>query len=198
MGLESLNMAVPIPKLTVEEYLAIEREAEYKSEYYRGEMFAMAGGTGKHSILAARMIRLLGNRLVGRGCETYTSDMKVQIEPGGLHTYPDVSVVCGKPEYTDDVEDVLVNPKLIVEVLSKSTEAQDRGSKFQEYKKIASLEEYVLVSKTKALVERFGRRPGAEWTQYAEARGMKAIIELQSLGIAIPLEEIYSEIMFEE
>ena len=190
-------IAVPIPKLAVEEYLAIEREAEYRSEYYRGEMFAMAGGTGKHSILAARMIRLLGNRLEGRACETYTSDMKVQIEPGGLNTYPDVSVVCGKPEYTSDVEEVLVNPKVIVEVLSKSTEAQDRGSKFQEYKKIASFEEYVLVSRSEPLVERFGRRPGAAWTQYAEAHGMDATIELESLGIAIPLEEIYRGIAFE-
>ena len=191
-------MAVPLPKLTVEQYLAIEREAEYKSEYYRGDMFAMAGGTGPHSELSVTMTRLIGNRLAGRGCKVYNSDMKVQIEPGGLHTYPDGSVVCGKPVFSTSTKEALVNPKLIVEVLSKSTEAHDRGFKFQEYKKIASLEEYVLVSQTEPLVERFARRSGAAWMDYSEARGMDARIELQSLGIEIPLEEIYGEIDFEE
>ena len=190
-------MAVQVPKLTVDQYLAIEREAEYRSEYYRGEMFAMAGGTGSHSELAGVLIRLIGNRLAGRGCKVYTSDMKIQIEPGGLNTYPDVSVVCGKPVFSTLTKEALVNPKLIVEVLSKSTEANDRGFKFQEYKKVASLEEYVLVSQTEPLVELFGRRAGAAWTDYSEARGMTARIDLKSLGIEIPLEEIYGQIDFE-
>ena len=190
-------MVVPKPKLTVDQYLAIEREAEFKSEYYRGEMFAMAGGTSNHSELGVIMTSLLRNRLAGRGCKVYNSDMKVQIEPGGLNTYPDASVVCCKPVFSTATKEALVNPKLLVEILSKSTEANDRGFKFQEYKKIESLEEYVLVSQTEPLIERFGRRPGGAWTDYSEARGMDARIELKSLGIELTLEEIYREIDFE-
>ena len=186
------------PKLTVEEYLAIEREAECKSEYYRGEMFAMAGGTGNHSDLAGCLNWALRNRLAGRACKVYNSDMKVQIEPGGLNTYPDLSVVCCKPVFSTPTKEALINPKLIVEVLSRSTEANDRGFKFQEYKKIASLEEYVLVSQTAPLIEFFGRRPGAAWTDYSEARGMGARLELKSLNIELSLEEIYREIELQE
>src|SRR5882724_12467299 len=119
-------MAVPLPKLTVEEYLVKEREAEYKSEFYRGEMFAMAGGTGSHNELSGRIIGILFGRLVGRGCKVYTSDMRVRTGQEGLYTYPDVTVTCGKPIFADGKRDVLVNPKLIFEVLSKSTASKDR------------------------------------------------------------------------
>ena len=186
-------MAVPIPKLTVDQYLVIEREAEYRSEYYQGEMFVMAGGTRRHSRLAVRFASMLQARLDGRGCEIYKCDIKVQIEPGGLNTYPDVSVACGEPQFTTEVGEVLVNPRVIVEVLSKSTEANDRGFKFQEYKKIRSLQEYILVSQTEPLIERFGRNSAGVWTEYSEARGLEAVIELKSLGIEIPLEELYRE-----
>lgn len=190
-------MAVPIPKLTPEEYLKIERAAEYKSEYYRGEMFAMAGGSTGHSGLAAQLIGLLLNRLRGKGCKVYTSDLKVRTQSSGLYTYPDVSVVCGKPVLADDENDVLVNPRVIFEVLSPSTEAKDRGFKFQQYKQIETLEAYVLVSQREFLVERFSRAAGGAWTVYAEVRGMDAVLTLKSLGIEIPLAEIYQDVEFE-
>ena len=196
MGMEG-SMAVPIPKLTVDQYLAIEHEAEYKSEYYRGEMFAMAGGSRVHSRLNVRLASIMLNRLDGTGCEVHGSDMKVQTGRDGLYTYPDVTVVCGKPVFADGQSDVLVNPKLIFEVLSKSTEEKDRGFKFQQYKMIASLEEYVLVSQSEPLVERYGRQPGAAWTDYSEARGLEAAIEIRSLGLAIKLAEIYRDVDFE-
>jgi Uma2 family endonuclease len=190
-------MAVPIPKLTAAEYLALERKAEYKSEYFGGEMFAMAGGTGPHANLAANLIGTLYARLAGKGCHTYTSDMKVRTGASGLHTYPDVSVVCGSPKFADDRCDVLVNPKLIIEVLSESTEAKDRGFKFQQYKRIESLHEYVLVSQTEALVERFWRDETGAWTHYAETRGLEATVTLRSLDVTIPLAEMYRDIDFE-
>ena len=190
-------MALPLPKLTPEQYLAIEREAEYKSEYFKGEMYAMAGGTANHSDLAGSLNAIFRNRLAGRNCKVFNSDMRVRTGADGLYTYPDVSVVCGPRIFADDEGDVLVNPKLIVEVLSKSTQANDRGYKFQEYKKIASLEEYVLVSQSEPLIERYWRAPGGAWSAYAEARGLNAPLLLQSLGIEIPLAEIYRDIELE-
>jgi Uma2 family endonuclease len=190
-------MAVPIPKLTPDEYLKIERQADFKSEYYRGEMFAMAGGSPKHSARAANLIGLLFNRLRGKGCQIFTSDLRVRTGANGLYTYPDISVVCGKPMYATDEGDVLINPKVIFEVLSPSTEGKDRGFKFQQYKQIESLQEYVLVSQTEPLVERFGRALGGAWTGYSEARGVDATLTLESLGIEIALAEIYQDIEFD-
>ncbi|HEY3740921.1 MAG TPA: Uma2 family endonuclease [Bryobacteraceae bacterium] len=178
--------------MTPEQYLAIEREAEYKSEYYKGEMFAMAGGSFEHNVLSARIIALLINRLSGRDCHVCTSDMKVRIDKSGLFTYPDITVVCGKPLVTPDYGDVLLNPKLIVEVLSRSTEATDRGFKFHQYQQIESLEEYVLVTQTAAVIDRFWRaKPGGEWSGYSTTRGLDSTLVLVSLGIEIPLAEIY-------
>ena len=148
-------MAVPIPKLTPEEYLEIERKAEYKSEYFNGEMFAMAGGAPNHHRLAFRMNGLLFKLLDGRDCEAFTSDAKVRTHPRGLYTYPDLTVVCGKATFAADQRDVLTNPKVIFELLSPSTEAHDRGLKFQQYKLIDSLQEYVLISQFEPLVESF-------------------------------------------
>jgi Uma2 family endonuclease len=193
-------MAVPLPKLTVEEYLAIERQAEYKSEYHRGEMFAMAGASLNHNRLCSRIIVSLAGRLAGSGCEILTSDMRVQTASDtddALYTYPDVTIVCGKPVLTDGQRDVLANPSVIFEVLSKSTEAKDRSFKFQQYKRITSLEEYVLVSQWEPLVECYSRRPGAAWTDYSEARGMEAKLVLKSLGVEIPLAELYRDVEFE-
>ena len=187
-------MAVVLPKLTLEEYLAIERNAEYKSEFYRGEMFAMPGGTANHSDLAVAIASILRTRLLGRGCKVFNSDLKVRTGTDDLYTYPDLSVVCGERIFADDESDVLVNPKLIVEVLSRSTEAHDRGFKFQEYKKVASLQEYVLVSQSAPLIETFWRPEGGVWSGYSEARGLDATLVLQSLGLDIPLAEIYRDI----
>src|SRR5580658_9148210 len=118
----------PKTLLTPEEYLAIEREAPYKSEYYEGEMFAMAGARESHNLIATNAIRELSQQVRSRPCRTYGSDMKVRAA-AGLHTYPDAMLVCGKPEFLDDIRDTLINPSLIVEVLSPSTEAYDRGKK---------------------------------------------------------------------
>jgi Uma2 family endonuclease len=137
-------MSPPAPELTPEQYLAIEREADYKSEYFNGEMYAMAGGSRAHSKLCMRLAQILMSHLDGTGCEVYGSDMKVRTDRNGLYAYPDLTVTCGEP--SSDQYDVLIRPRLIIEVLSKSTESKDRGFKFQQYKKTDSLEEYVLVA----------------------------------------------------
>ena len=187
-------MAVPIPKLTPEEYLEIERKAEYKSEYFNGEMFAMAGGAPNHHRLAFRMNGLLFKLLDGRDCEAFTSDAKVRTHPRGLYTYPDLTVVCGKATFAADQRDVLTNPKVIFELLSPSTEAHDRGLKFQQYKLIDSLQEFVLISQFEPLVESFYRSPGGAWGDYSEFMGLDAVLKLKSIDIEIPLADIYRNI----
>jgi len=138
--------ALPKPFVTPEQYLEIERKADYKSEYHSGQVFAMAGASREHNLLVGSIVRRLGNLLDGRPCETYPSDMRVLVSATGLYTYPDVSVACGEPEFLDGSLDVLLNPLLIVEVLSPSTESYDRGAKFALYQRLPSLQEYVLVS----------------------------------------------------
>ena len=189
-------VAVPLPRLTPEKYLEIERTAEYRSEYFRGEMFAMPGGTRRHSRLGMDLGRILMNRLkeIGSSCQVFGPDMKVRTAPDGLYAYPDVSVTCG--ELVSDLTDFLTRPKLIIEVLSVSTEAHDRGFKFQQYKRIASLEEYVLVSQFEPLIECFWRAPGGEWSGSSEVRGLDASLVLASVGLTIPLAEIYEGVQF--
>ncbi len=187
-------MALPLPKLTPEEYLAIERKADYKSEYYNGEMFAMAGSSLAHSQLSVDWAVLLKNQMVGRNYRVFNSDLRVLVDSTGLYTYPDVSVVCGKPIVVTNELDVLVNPKLIVEILSTSTEAKDRGFKFQQYQQIESLEEYVLVSQWQPRVECFHRAPGGPWGEYAVFSGLDSTVALKSLELTIPMAEIYSGI----
>ncbi len=122
------------PFLSPQEYLTLERQAETKSEYYAGEVFAMAGASRKHNTIVPNLLYLLVGQLKGRSCEVYNSDMRVKVSVTGLYTYPDLTVVCGKPRFDDDQEDTLLNPTVIVEVLSKSTEAYDRGEKFAMYR----------------------------------------------------------------
>ena len=187
-------MAVPIPKLDPEEYLAIERQAEYKSEYFRGEMFAMAGAAPNHNRLVVRLTALLFVRLDGRGCEVFNSDGRVRTHPSGLYTYPDLTVVCGSADFATDQRDVLTNPKLIIEVLSPSTEGHDRGFKFQQYQSIESLQEYVLVSQFEPRIESFYRAAGGTWGEYSESAGLGAVLVLKSLGVEIPMADLYRNI----
>ena len=191
-------MALPLSQLSPQAYLELERVAEFKSEYYRGGTFAMAGGTLLHSRLTMRLAYLIRVRLDGKDCEVYNSDARVCTQVnGGLYTYPDLTIVCGKPIALDDSLDVLMNPKVIVEVLSPSTEAKDRGFKFQQYKQVATLEEYILVSQTEPLVERFSRSANKTWTNYEDVRGLDGILRLNALGVEIPLAELFTDAEFQ-
>lgn len=182
-----------IPRLTAEKYLEIEREADFKSEFFGGEMYAMAGGTLPHALIAVNFSAELRQLLKGRGCSVMGSDLRVRGIEGGLYTYADVVVVCGPPKFVDGRGDTIVNPVLIVEVLSKSTEAHDRGLKFAQYRLIESLREYVLVSQTEPRVESFLRQPDGEW-RFTEFLGLDSSCSLQSVDVTIPLAEIYAMI----
>lgn len=190
-------MSLPaIQLLSEEEYLAIERVADYKSEFVNGEMFAMAGGLEPHNLVASNVNRELGNALKSLPCRVYTSDMRVKIPATGLYTYPDVTVVCGSPEFADDRRDVIVNPVVLVEVLSDSTEAYDRGGKFEHYQRLESLREYLLVAQDRPRIERFFRQqPGDEWS-YALVSGLDAVLHLASLDCDLRLEEVYDKVDF--
>ncbi|MGB2611131.1 MAG: Uma2 family endonuclease [Isosphaeraceae bacterium] len=183
-------------RFTPQEYLALERKSETRNEYYNGEIFAMAGASREHNLTVANLLRDIGNQLEDRPCESYPSDMRVFIEATGLYTYPDVSVVCGEPRFQDREVDTLLNPTVIVEVLSPSTEAYDRGDKFRHYRRIDSLREFVLISQDRMMVERYTRQ-GKDWV-LSEMTDPDQVLKLESIGCQIPLDRIYAKIKFPE
>lgn len=184
--------AEPIRLLTPEEYLAIERAAETKSEYLDGQMFAMAGASRDHVLITGNLGSLLRDQLRPRGCRTYTSDLRVAVGATGLYTYPDVVVVCGEERFEDAEVDTLLNPTLLVEVLSPSTESYDRGRKFDHYRALESLREYVLVSQSEAKVERYTRQEDGTWN-YAVAEGLGSVLQLPGAGCELRLADVYDQ-----
>ena len=183
--------------LTSEEYLAQERLAPFKSEFYRGEVFAMAGASFKHSLVKDNFAAETRDRLKSGACKVVTSDMRVRIPATGLYTYPDIVIVCDKPEFNDKVLDTLLNPLAIIEVLSDSTEKYDRGDKFAQYRQIPSLQEFILAAQDQPLVERFARQPDGDWL-LTEFRGLEITFEMTCLPVKIPMSEIYRGVEFPE
>jgi Uma2 family endonuclease len=188
---------VPVQKLTAEQYLEIERKAQFKSEFYRGEMFAMSGASREHNLIANNIGGEARSRLRGSPCEVYSSDMRVRVDRTGLYVYPDVVVACGEPRFVDEHVDTLVNPRVLFEILSDSTEKYDRSTKMSHYMRIDSLQEYVLVSQTTPRVEVYRRSTDGQWI-YREARDLIASVALESVGITLPLSEIYLRVEFPE
>jgi Uma2 family endonuclease len=183
--------------LSPEEYLARERRAEIKSEYHDGEVFAMSGASRAHNLIVTNFVRELSLRLRDRDCEVYPSDMRVKVDPTGLYTYPDVIVVCGEPAFEDEHVDTLLNPTLLIEVLSESTEASDRGKKFEHYRKLETLQGVVLVTQDEAHAERFTRQPDGQWL-LGEASGLEAALHLASIDVTLPLADIYDKVLFDD
>jgi len=182
--------------ISAEEYLALERQAETKSEYINGEIYAMAGASREHNYIAGDLFGELRSQLRGRNCKLFMSDMRVRVRPTGLYTYPDVVVVCGRPRFDDSQVDVLLNPTVIFEVLSPSTEAYDRGAKFAHYRYLNSLKEYILVAQDRMQVDHFAR-VGHQWLLTAYSRP-EEILQLPALECAIPLAEIYDQVELPE
>lgn len=182
------------PSVSPEEYLAFERAAETKSEYFRGEIFALAGAGRRHNLLVASLIERLRPEARRRGCQVYPSDMRIGIRAIGKYTYPDLAVTCGKEEFEDPVADTLLNPVVLVEVLSETTEKYDRGTKFEHYQKLPSLRLYVLVTQDRPRVEVFGREEGTFW-RYEAFEGPEAVLALDPPGVTIPLRELYEGIL---
>lgn len=183
----------PKAYITPEEYLAIERQAEYKSEYFHGEMFAMAGASERHVLIVTNVVAELRGQLKGRPCNVYSTDLRVRISPTGLYTYPDIVVVCGQAQFADDQKDTLLNPTLIVEVLSESTKDYDRGEKFEQYRSLASFSEYVLIAQDRYHVEHFFRQPDNRWL-LAETNRPEDSLQLSSISCALALTEIYDKV----
>ena len=177
---------------TPEEYIALERKAEFRNEYFSGQIVPMSSGSYNHSLIVTNILGELHHQFKGQGCEVLTHSMRVRAIPRDTYFYPDVVVVCGEPEFEDDVFDTLLNPILIVEVLSPSTEAYDRGEKFTRYKHIASLQEYLLVSQDKVSVEHH-RRHGTQWV-LSHYRAIEDVLRLPSIGCELPLHDIYARI----
>ncbi len=191
-----MSAAVARTLITPAEYLTFERTAEFRHEFVGGEILAMAGGTPAHSLIAANLIREIGNALRGSACRTYTNDLRIAAPAGEMYTYPDLSVVCGEPQFDPADADTLINPTLLVEVLSPSTESWDRGGKFAYYRRIPSLKEYLLVSQDRPRVERYLRQ-GEDWL-LTEFSGRDAVLTLGSVPAQVSLAEIYARVAFPE
>jgi Uma2 family endonuclease len=186
----------PKPHLSFEEWLEGERASlEGRSEYVGGEVFAMTGASVEHNAIVSNINRELSIQFKGRPCQVYANDMKVLIRSANAGKYPDLVAFCGEPELLDGRRDVLLNPSLIVEVLSDSTEANDRGAKFALYRQIPSLKEYLLVSQGRVLVELYSRGEDGRWL-LSDYRALSDRLQLPSLDCTLDLAEIYDKVAF--
>lgn len=181
---------------TFEDWLAAERQnLGEKTQFVRGEIFAMAGGSEAHSLIAMNVGAELRSQFKGSPCYVFTSDMKIRVKSADMGTYPDVSVVCGEREYHDDRRDIITNPNLIIEILSDATEAYDRGDKFAGYRQLASLQTYLLISQHRVLAELFVRQADGSWV-LTSFEGLEDQIELLSVGAKLSLAEVYDKVEF--
>lgn len=179
--------------ISPDEYLSLERQAVSKSEYFNGEIFAMTGASRKHNLVAGNTFWLLREQLKNGPCEIYISDMRVKVTATGLYTYPDIVVVCGEPQFEDEEVDTLVNPTVLIEVLSTSTERYDRIAKTSYYRTLDSLTEHLLVAQHEICVEQYVREPNGQWTQF-EYRSLDAVVELKSIGCSLRLRDVYDKV----
>lgn len=178
---------------TPEEFLDFERNSDIRHECIDGEIFEMAGANKRHNGISANVIRLLGNQILERDRNIYGSDMRVKITATGKYTYPDIVAVCGEEIFEDETEDTLLNPMLLIEVLSKTTEAYDRGEKFEYYQIIESFREYILIAQEPFRVEQYVRKNKNEWI-YFEFRSAKDVVKLNSINCQLTLQDIYHKI----
>ncbi len=180
-----------------EEYLRLERQAEYKSEYLNGEIFAMSGATRKHNLLTVNISGSLNQQLRSKRCEVYASEMRVKVSATGLYTYPDVVVVCGEPRLEDEYFDTLLNPTVLIEVLSKSTERYDRIAKSSYYRTLDSLAEHLLVAQDEVRLEQYVRQPDGQWLLF-DYHSLDDVAELKSIGCSLALRDVYDKVRFDE
>lgn len=188
----------PVPKfnyVSAEDYLVMERASQHKHEYYQGEVFAMSGASLNHNHVFTNLFGFLSSKLKGKGCKPYGSDLRIHIPMNTLYTYPDISIVCGNPETTDNVFDTITNPCVIIEILSPSTKSYDRGDKFNLYRQITTLQEYILIDPETVSVEHFVKTDIHEW-KLTELTNITDEFTIQTVGIRITLEELYLDIQF--
>ena len=184
-------------RISPEEYLEGERQAATKSEYLAGEIHALAGASERHNLIAINAAHLLVGQLKGRPCKTYSNDMRVKVDFSGLYAYPDVVVVCGKPQFEDRNLDTLLNPTVLIEILSESTAAYDRGSKAEHYRTLSTLSDYLLIDQSTVHVEHYRRQTEDEWL-LTEHRSLEAVLMLDSIACHLPLTELYDKVDWPE
>ena len=186
---------LPQTAFSPDEYLALERKSKYRSEYVNGRIFAMSGASREHNLISGNIFAEIRSQLRGRDCEVYVGDMRVKVGPMGMYTYPGVVAVCGEPRFEDPQVDTLVNPTVIVEVLSPSTEAYDRGEKFAHYRRLDSLLDYVLVAQDRVLIEHFSRHgaKGDVWV-FSAISDLDGTLDLHSIGCVLAVGEVYDRV----
>jgi Uma2 family endonuclease len=189
--------AQPKPYITIEQYLLAEREGTEKHEYFAGHVYLMSGASARHNRIAGSTYASLYSQLRRRNCNVYPSDMRVKAVETGLYTYPDITIVCGNKQYEDEKEDTLVNPTIIIEILSPSTEKYDRGKKFLNYRTILSLREYILISQDSYHIEQYVRQSNNKWV-LSEASGKDAQLELSTIQCVLALDEVYEKVDFSQ
>jgi Uma2 family endonuclease len=187
--------APPQHRITPEEYVALERELGFRHEYHDGQMFAMSGASSTHSMILVNLTSEVAPKLRNSGCRAYLNDFRVVIDAADMSTYPDLSIVCGPVVPAPRFQHSCTNPTVLFEVLSPSTEAYDRGTKFEQYRKLSTLREYVLVSQTEPAVDLFRLEEG-RWI-FLLLRGLDAVLELASVNIAVPLAALFRDISFD-
>ena len=191
-----MSMA-PTQRLSPQEYLVRERRAEIRSEYLRGEVFAMAGASYEHTLIKDNLARKTGNQLENGPCRVLTSDMRIKVDASGLYTYPDIAIVCDEPQLEDAVGDTLLNPRVIVEVLSDSTEKYDRGAKFGHYRQLMTLQEYVLVAQDRPLIERYVRQADGSWLLVV-FETLSQSFAFASIPVRVTLADVYAGVKLAE
>jgi Uma2 family endonuclease len=186
-----------ISYISPEEYLRLERQAEHRSEYVNGEIFAMTGASLKHNLVSGNIFGELRQQLKGRECQAYMSEMRVKVTGTGLYTYPDVVVVCGERKFEDKYFDTLLNPTVLVEVLSPSTERYDRIAKSSYYRTLDSLAEHLLVAQDEVRLEQYVKQPNGQWLLF-ESTSLDAVVELASIGCSLALRDVYDKVEFDQ
>jgi Uma2 family endonuclease len=181
------------PRVTPEEYLAMERRAEFKSEYIDGYVYAMGGASESHNLIVTNLVTQLSTQLRNRPCKVYPSDLRVDVRENRFYAYPDVTVVCGEAIFRDEQTDNLLNPTVIIEVLSDSTEVYDRGVKFARYRRIDSLVEYVLVAQDRRHIEHYVRQSDGQWL-FSEATDLQETVHLRSIDCHLVVEDVYDKV----
>ncbi len=190
----------PVPKynyISAEKYLEAERAAIEKHEYYNGEIFAMSGASPQHNDITFNINRIVAPFIHGRGCKLYGSDFRIHIPENTLYTYPDFTIVCGKAETTDVYTDNLTNPSVIIEILSKSTRDYDRGTKFNLYRSIKTLKEYILIDSTKVSVEIFTKLEDSSW-MLKEFKQLTDSFYISTIGLTLQLKDVYEDVSIDE
>lgn len=189
--------AQPSAYLTLQQYFTLEETGDRKHEYYRGAAYAMTDASARHNLIVANLIGLLHGQLRGSSCRVFPSDLRLKIEATGLFTYPDLSVICGSIRFHEGRQDTVMNPTVLIEVLSPSTENYDRGKKFEHYRTLESLQEYLVVAQDQVHIEQYIRQDEHRWL-LVDFFGVDQVIQISAIGCALPVALVYEYVSFED